>query len=160
MHPHPSVFLVSLGSNALASLDDGNTEGLKACLAVIRAGLARLVTTLVAACSKSVVVVLTPVPRLEMSEFHRNAFASASALFTEVTTECGGHVVTVSDVVAEALVGNLSSSPGPGVIPQGAYDGMGVHLSQAAGKAVANAVRDVVLGTFPVGRARPVTAAP
>ena len=154
------MFLTSLSGNALASLDDGNTEGLKTCLAVIRAGLARLVTTLRAACPKSVVVVPTPVPRLEMSEFHRSTFASASALYAEVTTESGGHVVTVSDVVATALVGNLSSSPGPGVIPQGAYDGSGVHLSRAAGKAVANAVRDVVLGTFSVGRARSVTTAP
>ena len=95
-----------------------------------------------------------------MSEFHRDAFASASTLHAEVTTEYGGHVVTVSDVVAKAPVGNLSSSPRPGVIPLGAYDRMGVHLSQTTGKAVANAVRDVVLGTFPVGRARPVTTAP
>ena len=105
-------------------------------------------------------MVPTPVPRLEMSEFHRSAFASTSALYAEVTTECGGHVVTVSDVVARALAGNLSSSPGPGVIPQGAYEGSGVKQSRAAGKAVANAVRDVFLGTFPVGRARSVTTAP
>ena len=150
------MFLINLGGNALASPDDGNSEKLKACLAVIRAGLSRLVTNLREVCPKSVVVVLTPVPRRKMSDFHRSAFASASALYAEVTTECGGHVVTVFEVVAKALVGNLSSSPGPGVIPQEAYDMSGVHLSQAA----ANAIRDVVLGTFPVGRARSVTTAP
>ena len=57
-------------------------------------------TTLRAVAPRSLVIIITPVPRVGLSEQHLGAFDAASQMCSEVNTECGGHVLTVCDVVA------------------------------------------------------------
>ena len=156
IQPAPSGYLLTLGGNGIAEVDLNNAEGLATILATMRAGLTRLVTTLRAVAPGSVVMVLTPIPRQEMSAFHTAAFVRASAMFGEVVTQCGGLVLNVVDVLTKKLVRDAGdSSPATASLPLSAFDSSGVHLSQAGGDAIAAAVRDVVLGTFPVGEPRP-----
>ena len=81
IQPAPSGYLLTLGGNGIAEVDLNNAERLATVLATMRAGLTRLVTTLRAVAPGSVVVVLTPIPRQEMSAFHTAAFVRASAMF-------------------------------------------------------------------------------
>ena len=124
-------------------MDAGDDQQLETLQVTLRAGLTRLVTTLRAVAPRSLVIVMTPVPRVGLSEQHLGAFDVASQMCDDVATECGGHVLAVCDVVATPTVGRPTS-----------YDWSGNHLSHAAGVAIDNAVQDIVLGTFPVGQAR------
>ena len=98
----PSAYLVSLGNTALAQVDAGDAQQLET---LQRAGLTRLVTTLRAVAPRSLVIVMTPVPRVELTEQYLGAFDATSQMCSEVTTECGGHVIAVCDVVTRSLVG-------------------------------------------------------
>ncbi|KAF0313686.1 hypothetical protein FJT64_015821 [Amphibalanus amphitrite] len=69
---------------------------------------------------------------------HR-AFATASDMFAEVTTNAGGLVLHFRDTEAMAPVAHANS---------------GIHLSWAAGMALSQAVRDTILDTFPIDEAQ------
>ncbi|KAF0306567.1 Ornithine decarboxylase antizyme 1 [Amphibalanus amphitrite] len=85
-----------------------------------------------------------------MSAFHSRAFATASDMFAEVTTNAGGLVLHVRDVVATALLGTaVTADRDTGAMAPVVHDNSGVHLSWAAGHALSRAVRDHILATFP-----------
>ena len=92
-----------------------------------------------------------------MSAFHRRAFHAASQMFTDVTSSTRGVVlVNVCDVVSSAPLGSaVIERWDAGGMPPAAHMVDGVHLSRAAGAAVARAVRDGVLSTLPVPRPQP-----
>ena len=63
----PAYYLISLGSNALAQLGEGDAAGLGRCLNSFRLGLGDLLAVLRMTSPRSRVVVLTPVPRRSMT---------------------------------------------------------------------------------------------
>ena len=84
VRPVPPAFLISLGSDGLSGVAEDDRAGLQACLAVMRTGLPSLLGIIRLAARHSLRIVMTPVPRSAMSEFHRNAFLAAARLFSEV----------------------------------------------------------------------------
>ena len=84
VRPVPPAFLISLGSDGLSGVAEDDRAGLQACLAVMRTGLASLLGMIRLVAPHSLRIVMTPVPRSAMSEFHRGAFLATAGQFSEV----------------------------------------------------------------------------